>query len=166
MALTLRDIADNPARLAEATADEVACLYGAIEAMRARLIARLPNAGGLQVSAQPPAPEYLTLKDLANYCAIGTRRLRDHLTDPGHPLPASGALTSTASCVRSSRRLSIDRTPRSSARSLLERLEVERHEAMEQFEVLDVASYDRGADLACGEGNERVVPEARHLGPK
>ena len=33
------------------------------------------------------AAEYLTLKDLAAYCAIGMRRLRDHLTDPGHPLP-------------------------------------------------------------------------------
>jgi len=87
LALTLAAVADNPASLAEATADEVASLYGAIEAMRARLIARLPNAGGLQVSAQAPAPEHVKLKDLANYCAIGTRRLRDHLTDPGHPLP-------------------------------------------------------------------------------
>jgi hypothetical protein len=90
LTLTLANVADNPAPLAEATADEVASLYGAIEAMRARLIARLPNAGGLQVSAQPPAPEYPTLKDLANYCAIGTRRLRDHLTDPAPaaPLPS------------------------------------------------------------------------------
>jgi Helix-turn-helix domain len=87
LALTLADIADNPARLAEATADEVASLYGAIEAMRARLIARLPNAGALQPASQQVTPEYLTLKDLAGYCAIGTRRLRDHLTDPGHPLP-------------------------------------------------------------------------------
>jgi Helix-turn-helix domain len=77
----------NPTRLAETTAEEVAHLYGSIEVIRARIVARLPNAGALQLSAQAPAPEYLTLRDLAGYCGIGTRRLRQHLTDPGHPLP-------------------------------------------------------------------------------
>jgi integrase len=44
-------------------------------------------------SSQAPAAEYLTLKDMAGYCAIGTRRLRDHLTDPGHPLAGLRSLT-------------------------------------------------------------------------
>jgi Helix-turn-helix domain len=87
LALTLVDVVTTPARLAEASAEEVACLYGAVEAMRARIAARPPNADAMTPSARAPAREYLTLKDLAGYCAIGTRRLRDHLTDAEHPLP-------------------------------------------------------------------------------
>ena len=87
LALTLVDIVANPTRLAEASAEEMAYLYGSVEVIRARIVARLPNASALRPPAQAPAAEYLTLKDLAAYCAIGMRRLRDHLTDPGHPLP-------------------------------------------------------------------------------
>src|SRR5262245_60479070 len=63
----------------------------------------------------------------------GGRRARDRSrqtsTSPVAVRPA--VLMSTISCVRSSRWSSLDRTPRASAGNLLERPEIERHEAME-----------------------------------
>ena len=46
---------------------------------------RGPLAGEVVVSTE--LDPYMSLKALAGYCGLSVRRLRDLLTDPGHPLP-------------------------------------------------------------------------------
>ena len=40
-----------------------------------------------RVVVSTPLDPFLSLKALAGYSALTTRKLREHLDDPGHPLP-------------------------------------------------------------------------------